>query len=65
MARAKDKIERQRVIAQRRQLVQGAFFMIDNAGSCPLDIKLRAFTNAAIEQHLAQHTYYQQEKGTP
>jgi len=65
MAKAKDDIERRRIITQQKQLAQGALFIIDNSQPVPPNVDLRAFTNAAIEQHLAQHTYYQQEKGMP
>lgn len=63
MTKAKDSVERARVVAQQRQLGQGALFIIDNAGSCPPGVAFHAHTNAAIEQHLSEHTYHQQEKG--
>ena len=65
MTKAKDESERRRVIAQQKQLAQGALFLIDNAGPCPPGVDLRDFITAAIQQHLAQHTYYLQAKGIP
>lgn len=50
---------------QNVQLAQGALFLIDNTGPCPNGTKYRTFIDAAIAQHLTQHTYFYQDRGRP
>lgn len=51
------------IAEQQHQLGQGALFLIDNAGLCPPNARMRDFTDLAIASHLAMHHYHYQLKG--
>lgn len=50
---------------QEIQLAQGALFLIDNTPECPQDTKFHTHLDAAIQQHLARHTYTYQARRKP
>jgi hypothetical protein len=50
---------------QQTHVAQCAFFLIDNTPECPQDMEPRAFTDDAITQHLARHTYTYRAHGKP
>ena len=47
---------------QQIQIAQGALFLIDNIGRPPPNTNFREYTDQAITEHLARHTYYYQKK---
>jgi hypothetical protein len=50
---------------QQTHVAQCAFFLIDDTPECPQDMEPRAFTDDAITQHLARHTYTYRAHGKP